>query len=72
MILTSEEKMPEDIEKNIGVIQKFLEELPQKALNLGIRVLFACIFLLIGIQVVKLLRKIIKKSLTKIKTMSRK
>lgn len=57
--------MPEDIEKNIGVIQKFLEELPQKALNLGIRVLFACIFLLIGIQVVKLLRKIIKKSLTR-------
>ena len=65
MILTREDKMPEDIEKNIGVIQKFLEELPEKALNLGIRVLLACVFLFVGIQVVKLLRKIVKKSLSR-------
>ena len=65
MILTTGENMPEDIEKNIGIIQEFLQELPEKALNLGIRVLLACLFLFVGIQVVKLLRKIVKKSLTR-------
>lgn len=65
MNVTTGEMMPEDIEKNIGIIQKFLEELPDKMLNLGIRVLLACLFLFVGINVVKFLRKIIKKSLTK-------
>ena len=65
MILITGEKIPEDIEKNIGSIQKFMEEFPDKALNLGIRVLLACLFLFVGVHGVKLLRKIVKKSLTK-------
>ena len=63
MILTGEEIVPEDIEKNLNLIQKFLKELPDKALQLGVRVLLACIFLFIGMQVIKLLRKLLAKSL---------
>lgn len=47
------------------VVKNFLDSLPEKALNLGIRVICAILFFLIGVQVIKLLRKIVKKSLTK-------
>ncbi|MDD3205505.1 MAG: mechanosensitive ion channel [Lachnospiraceae bacterium] len=55
----------EEVSRNIdvGVIQRFLQELPEKALQLGIRVLFAILFLTIGIQVIRIIRKILKKSL---------
>ena len=55
----------EEVSRNIdvGVIQRFLQELPEKALQLGIRVLFAILFLTIGIQVIMIIRKILKKSL---------
>lgn len=46
-----------------GVIEKFLEELPEKALHLGIRVLLAIVFFFVGVQVIKLVRRILKKSL---------
>lgn len=45
------------------VIEKFLRELPEKALHLGIRVLLALLFFFIGVQMIKLLRKIVKRSL---------
>ncbi len=48
---------------NRNVIEKFLEQLPEKALGLGIRVLLSIIVFLIGIQLIKVLRKIVKKSL---------
>lgn len=41
----------------------FLETMPEKALHLGIRVVLAVVFFLIGVQVVKLLRKILRKSM---------
>lgn len=43
----------------------FLETLPTKILNLGVRVLLAVIVFLVGVQVIKILRKIVKKSMTK-------
>lgn len=49
------------------LIEKFFEELPQKALSLGLRIVLAFICLFIGIQLIKLVRKILKKSLTKAK-----
>lgn len=55
----------EDVQKKISVFEKFWEELPQKALNLGIRVVLAVIFFFIGVQIIKLIRKILKKSLTR-------
>lgn len=52
-------------EVDIGVIERFLQELPEKALGLGIRVLLAAVVLFIGLQAIKLLRKLIKASLTR-------
>lgn len=52
-------------EIDIGIIEKFLKELPEKAWNLGVRVLLSIIVLFIGIQVIKLIRKIVKNSLSR-------
>ncbi len=46
-----------------GAVKSFLQELPAKALELGIRVVLALLAFLIGVQVIKLIRKIIKKSM---------
>lgn len=46
-----------------GVIEKFLEELPERAFHLGLRVVLAALFLLIGAQLVRLLRSILRKTL---------
>jgi len=48
---------------NMGVIEKFVKELPEKALQIGIRVVFAALFFLIGVQAIKVIRKILKRSL---------
>lgn len=45
------------------VIGQFLAEIPEKALRLGARVLLAALFFLVGSQLIKLIRKIIKKSM---------
>ena len=48
---------------DVGLIQSFLQELPEKIFHFGIRVLLAIIVFLIGMQLIKLIRKIVKKSL---------
>lgn len=48
-----------------GAIERFLEELPGKALNLGVRVLFTLVVFFICIKLIKLVRKILKRALTK-------
>ena len=65
MLLTQEAAFVELEEIDPTLIEKFLKELPEKALHLGVRILLALIFFLIGVQCIKLLRKIIKKSLQK-------
>lgn len=57
----------EDLEQQIqsGAFQKFLESLPEKALNFGVRALLALIFFVVGVEVIKLIRKIVKKSMNK-------
>ncbi|MDE7351766.1 MAG: mechanosensitive ion channel [Acetatifactor sp.] len=45
------------------MIGQFLSEIPEKALRLGARVLLAALFFLVGSQLIKLIRKIIKKSM---------
>ena len=45
------------------LIQKFIYELPEKALNLGVRILYALIFIAIGAQLIKMARRIIKKTI---------
>lgn len=48
-----------------GLIQKYMQEFPDKALRFGVRVLFALVFLLVGIQIIKLIRRIVRRSLKK-------
>lgn len=52
---------PMNLEK--GIIEKFLSELPEKLFNLGLRIVLAVLVLLMGIQLIKLIRKILKKAL---------
>ncbi len=53
----------ESLDIKPGVIEKFIQELPDKALRLGVRVLLAVLCFLIGMQIIKLVRRILKKSL---------
>lgn len=57
--------LPEFAEEeiDIGLIEQFFHELPDKVLHLGIRVLLAVIVFFIGTRVIKVVRKMVKKSL---------
>ena len=61
------EKVIEEVQQVIEptAIQKYLNELPAKALSLGIRVLFAILVFFIGSKLISIVRKIIRKSMTK-------
>lgn len=61
---TSVEEIFEEL-KQPGVVEKFLSELPEKVLHLGVRVLLALLAFIIGVQLIKLIRKIVKKSMTR-------
>lgn len=51
------------IDKN--VIEKFISELPEKALRLGVKVLLALIVFVVGVWLIRLIRKIIHKTFLK-------
>lgn len=46
-----------------SVIKAFLQTLPEKAMHLGLRVVLSILFFLLGVQLIKLVRRIIKKSM---------
>lgn len=48
-----------------ATLEEFFSSLPQKAMGLGLRILLAVLFFFIGVQMIKLLRKIITKSMKK-------
>ena len=50
-------------EISIGLIEQFFSELPDKIFRFGIRVLLAIVVFFIGTRLIKLVRKIVKKSL---------
>lgn len=52
-------------EIDVGLIQRYLLQLPDKALRFGVRVLLALVVLLLGIQVIKIVRRILRRSLEK-------
>lgn len=52
-------------EIDVGLIQAYLQQLPERALHFGIRVLLAFIFFMIGTQIIRLVRKILRRSLKK-------
>ncbi len=51
----------------MGVIEAFFQSLPEKAFHLGIRVVLAALVLLMGIQLIKLVRSILRKTLKRSK-----
>lgn len=59
--------MSSDMNLDKGVIEKFFQTLPEKALNLGVRVLLAAVVLFLGIQIIKLFRRFLRKALQKSK-----
>lgn len=61
---TSMEEIFEEI-KQPGIVKRFFMELPEKALHLGVRVLLALLAFLIGVQLIRLIRKLVKKSMTR-------
>ncbi len=66
MLLTDEIAIGiEQINENLNAFQKFLDTLPEKALNLGIRVVIAAIVFFIGVKLIGLIRRIVKTSLQK-------
>ena len=57
--------LPEITEEeiDIGLIEQFFKELPDKVFRLGIRVLLAIVVFFVGTRLIKLVRKMVKKSL---------
>ena len=52
-------------EIDVGLIQQYLQQLPDRALRFGARVLLALVVFLIGVHVIKLVRRIVRRSLKK-------
>ncbi len=52
-----------DIVLPAGAVRQFLAQLPEKALHLGVRAVLALVFYLIGIQIIRLIRSIVKRAL---------
>ncbi len=46
-----------------GFISRFFAELPEKALHLGVRVILAVLCFAFGVQLIKLIRRLVKKSM---------
>lgn len=63
-LLTASDVLKELDEKK-NAFEKFLEQLPEKALNIGIRALVIFILFLLGSWMIKIFRKIVKKSMSK-------
>ena len=58
----------EDISNNIksGALQTYLDELPDKLLAMGVKVLLTFIIVIVGIKLINMLRKTVRKALEKI------
>lgn len=54
-----------ELNESMNALEIFIADLPEKALGLGFRVLIAVITLFIGFKIIKLIRKLLKKSLSK-------
>ena len=52
-------------ELQVGAIERYLQELPDKLIRFGVRMLLALVVFFIGIQLIKLIRKILRKSFEK-------
>jgi small conductance mechanosensitive channel len=67
MLLTDVTQIVETVEKNPSVIREWIDQIPGKAMNLGIRIGISLVMLFIGYWVVRLIRRLLRGSLTKAK-----
>ena len=58
----------EEITESLNMVQQFLKDLPEKAFRFGAKLLFAVIVLFVATKLIKLIRRIVRKSLIKAKT----
>lgn len=66
MLLTTDMEIDiEQISRDLNALEKFMNTLPEKALGLGVRVLIAAVLFFVGSKLIKLIRRITKKSLQK-------
>ncbi len=56
-----------EITENVGAFRTFFEELPSKATSFAIKFVFALVIFLLGSWLIKIIRKILKKSMEKAK-----
>lgn len=52
-------------ELQVGAIERYLQELPDKLIRFGVRALLALVVFFIGVQIIKLIRRILRKSFEK-------
>lgn len=52
-------------EKNINAFEAYISSMPEKLLNLGARILLIAVLFLIGAQIIRVIRKIVRRSLLK-------
>ncbi|MFT3985504.1 MAG: mechanosensitive ion channel [Lachnospiraceae bacterium] len=52
-------------QQDLNAIEAYLSTMPEKLLNLGIRILIVAVLFLIGVQVIRLIRKIVRRSLAR-------
>lgn len=66
MLLTTDMEIDiEQLSRDLNALEKFVNTLPEKALGLGVRVLIAAVLFFVGSKLIKLIRRITKKSLQK-------
>ena len=61
------EETIQDVEKQLGLIQRYLDELPDRLLSLGIRVVLALVIFAIGSRVISLIRRFVRRGMAKSK-----
>lgn len=52
-------------QQDLNAIQTFLSTVPERLLNLGLRILIVAVLFIIGVQIIRLIRKIVRRSLVK-------
>lgn len=62
---TAAEETIQDVEKQLGLIQRYLDELPDRLLSLGIRVVLALVLFIVGSRVISFVRRFVRRAMEK-------
>lgn len=62
---TAAEETIQDVEKQLGLLQRYLDELPDRLLSLGIRVVLALVLFIVGSRVISFVRRFVRRAMEK-------